>query len=53
MLTRCNKPIPKPNTVDADLWPPTKMNATMNPKYGFVEMFDCIPFAGRMEKMGY
>jgi hypothetical protein len=29
------------------------MNAAMNPKYGFVETFDHIPFTGTMEKMQY
>jgi hypothetical protein len=53
LLTRCDEPVPKPNTVDADLRPPTKMNANMNPIYGFVETFDCIPFTRTMEKMRY
>ncbi len=53
LLTWCNEPIPKPNTVDADLRPPTKMNAAMSPKYGFVETFDHIPFTGTMEKMQF
>jgi hypothetical protein len=29
------------------------MNATPNPKSGFVETFDCIPFTGTTEKMRY
>ncbi len=53
LLTRCNKPIPEPNNVDADLRPPTKMNATVNPKYGFVERFDRLLFTGTIEKMWY
>jgi hypothetical protein len=53
LLTWCDKSVPEPNTVDADLRLPTKMNATMNPKYSFVEMFDRIPFTGRTEKMWY
>ncbi len=51
LLTWCNEPVPKLNTVDAYLWPPIKMNAAMNPKYGFVETFDRISFTGMMEKM--
>ncbi len=53
LLTWCGESVPKPNTVDADLWSSTRMNATMNPKYGFVETFDRIPFTGMMEKMQY
>ncbi len=53
LLSWCDEPVLKPNNVDADLWLPTKMNATMNPKYGFVEMFDCMPFTGMTEKMRY
>jgi hypothetical protein len=45
--------VPKPNNVDADLRPPTKMNAAINPKYSFVETFDRIPFTGTTEKMRY
>ena len=43
LLTRCKSPVPKPTNVDETLWPPTEMNASPNPKYGFVETFDCIP----------
>ncbi len=53
LLTWCDKPVPKPNTVSADLRPLAEMNATMNPKYGFVETFDCILFTGTLEKMRY
>ncbi len=51
MLTWCDEPIPEPNNVDADLRLPTEMNAAMNPKYGFVETFDRIPFTGTTEKL--
>ncbi len=29
------------------------MSATVNPKYGFVDTFDRIPFTGTTEKMRY
>jgi hypothetical protein len=54
LLTRCNDPIPKPKNPDANLRPPTKMNAApINPKYGFVETSDRLSFTGTMEKMRY
>jgi hypothetical protein len=53
LLTRCESPVPEPTNDDETLWPPTEMNANPNPKYGFVEMFDRIPFTGTTEKMLY
>ncbi len=51
LLTWCDNLVPEPENSDANLHPPTEMNAALNPKYGFVEMFYCIPFGGTMEKM--
>jgi hypothetical protein len=49
LLTRCNNPVPEPENADANLRPPTERNAALNPKYGFVETFDCILFTGTTE----
>ena len=51
LLTRCESPVPKPINNDETLRPPTEMNANPNPKYGFVETFDRIPFTGTTKKM--
>jgi len=53
LLTRCESPVPEPTNVDETLRPPTEMNANPNPKFGFVETFDHIPFTGTTEKMMY
>lgn len=51
LLTWCDNPVPEPDNINSSLQPPTKMNAAINPKYCFVETFDCIPFMGMTEKM--
>ena len=53
LLTRCESPVPEPTNDDETLRPPTEMNANPNPKYGFVETFDHIPFTGTTVKMLY
>ena len=53
LLTWCDNPVPEPENADANLRPPTERNAALNPKYGFVEMFTCIPFTGTTKKMQY
>ncbi len=53
LLSRCNNPVPELDNDDGSLRPPTKMSATVNPKYGFIDMFDLIPFTGTTEKMRY
>jgi hypothetical protein len=53
LLSRCDNPVPEPDNDDGSLWPPTKMSATVNPKYGFIDMFDHIPFTRMAEKMRY
>ena len=53
LLTWCDDPIPKPNNYNRSLWPSTEMNAAINPKYGFIETFDCIPFTRTTKKMQY
>ena len=53
LLTRCESPVPEPTNDDGTLRPPTEMNAVPNPKYGFIETFDRIPFTGTTEKMLY
>ena len=53
LLTRCDDPIPEPDNDDGNLRPPTEMNADPNPKYGFIETFNRIPFTGTTEKMRY
>jgi hypothetical protein len=53
LLTHCESPVPEPTNDDETLRPPTEMNANPNPKYGFVETFDRIPFTGTTEKMLY
>ncbi len=53
LMTPCKDPVPEPNNDNDTLPPPTKMNATPNPKYGFVETFDRIPFTETTEKMRY
>jgi hypothetical protein len=52
-MTPCKDPIPEPNNDNDTLRPLTKMNTTPNPKYGFVETFDRIPFTETTEKMRY
>ena len=44
LLTWCDDLVPKPDSDNGSLRPPTEMNATVNPEYGFVETFDHIPF---------
>jgi hypothetical protein len=53
LLTRCDDPVPESDNDDGSLRPTTEMNAAVNPKYGFVETFSCIPFTGTTEKMRY
>jgi hypothetical protein len=53
LLTRCESPVPEPTNDDETLRLPTEMNADPNPKYGFVETFDRIPFTGTTKKMLY
>jgi hypothetical protein len=53
LLTRCYDPVPEPETPDANLRPPTEMNGAVNPKYGFMEMFQHLPFTGTTQKMQY
>ncbi len=53
LLTPCGDPIPEPDNEDGSLWLPTEMNATVNPKYGFIKMFHHIPSTGTTEKMRY
>ncbi len=53
LLTQCDDPVTEPDNDDGSLRPPTKMSATVNPKYNFVDTFDCIPFTGTAEKMRY
>jgi hypothetical protein len=53
LLTQCNNPVPESSNNDNTLQPPTKINATLNPKYGFVKMFNRIPFTGTTKKMRY
>jgi hypothetical protein len=53
LLTCCESPVPEPTNDDKTLRSPTEMNADPNPKYGFVEMFDCVPFTGTTKKMMY
>ena len=54
VLLTCNTtPIPEPVNIDASLHPPTERDGTLNPKYGFQEKFECIPFSGTMTKMTY
>ncbi len=53
-LTRGDEPIVVPGVnADPSHRPPTEMNQDVNPKYGFVETFDQIPFTGTNEKMRY
>ncbi len=53
-LTRINEPIVVPGVnADRSHRPPAEMNQDVNPKYGFVETFDRIPFTGTNEKMRY
>jgi hypothetical protein len=53
-LTREDKPIVVPCVnEDPSHHPPTKMNQDVNPKYGFVETFNQMPFTGATEKMQY
>ena len=51
LLTRNTTPIPEPVNIDASLCPPTERDGTLNPKYGFQEKFECIPFSGTTAKM--
>jgi len=53
LLSRCDDPVLEPDNDDGSLRPPTEMSATANPKYGFVDTFDRIPFTGTTEKMWY
>ncbi len=53
LLTQCDDPIPQPDNGDGNLQSPTKMYASVNPKYGFIETFDHIPSTGTTEKMWY
>jgi hypothetical protein len=53
LLNRCENPMPEPTNADGSLRPPTEMNDTINPKFGFIETFDRIPFTGTTEKMRY
>jgi hypothetical protein len=53
-LTQDEEPIVVPGVnADPSHRPPTKMNQDVNPKYGFVETFDRIPFTGTNKKMRY
>ena len=41
------KNVPEPTNKDRNLRPPTEMtNDTINPKFGYVETLDRIPFTG-------
>ena len=54
VLLTCNTtPIPEPVNIDASLCPPTERDGTLNPKYGFQEKFEHIPFSGTTAKMTY
>ena len=53
LLSRCDDPVLEPDNEDGSLRPSTEMSATVNPKYGFVDTFDRIPFTGTTEKMRY
>ena len=54
VLLTCNTtPIPEPVNIDASLCLPTERDGTLNPKYGFQEKCECIPFSGTTAKMTY
>ncbi len=53
LLTPKDKPIPLPKIGDPGHRSPTKMDGSLNPKYGMKETFDCQPFSGTTEKMRY
>jgi len=53
LLTWCDNLVPEPENSYTNLRPPTERNAALNPKYGFIETFNCIPFTGTTEKMQY
>ncbi len=53
LLTYEDKPIPLPENRDPGHHPPTKMDGSLNLKYGIKETFDCRPFTGTTEKMRY
>jgi len=53
LLTRQPYPVPEPENEDSTHRPPTERDATINPKYGFVETFVRVPFSGTTEKMLY
>ena len=52
-MTRTEYPIPEPENEDSTHRPPTKRDATVNPKYGFQETFVQVKFTGTTEKMLY
>ena len=52
-LMRNSFPIPYPVNEDANLCPPTKRDAPVNPSYGSYDKFEWQPFEGTMEKLSY
>ncbi len=53
LLTPKDEPIPLPENGDLGHRPPTKMDRSLNLKYGMKETFDHRPFTGMTEKMRY
>ena len=53
LLTPNPTPITEPINEDLSLRPPTEMDAPVNPKYGYDEKFDRIPFTGTTKHMTY
>ena len=52
-MTRTEYPVPEPKNKDSTHRPPTKRDATINPKYGFQETFVRVKFTGTIGKMLY
>ncbi len=46
-------PIPNPTNKDTHLRPPTERDGSLNPKYGYDELFKCKPFKGTTANMQY
>ncbi len=46
-------PIPNPDNPDSNLRPPTERDGSLNPKYGYDEQFDRLPFEGTTKNMTY
>ena len=54
VLLTCNTNlIPEPINIDVSLHFPIERDGTLNPKYGFQEKFECIPFSDTTAKMTY